>query len=323
MPLPQTVSAAQDLSAHGLPTVGAIVTADGIDFAHIHGFVRVEPDDQQFVTSLRGCLAAHPELNSTLIVYDNNSDDGSDLYTQSLRADLQNMIVPTMPHFDALGFTGVSVPSDSNKDMFNYITTSICAVGPKLVLYSGRLVDLRSFLLSLESRECKNQPLTVASGGTDLSQPNNPTTVAQLRAGNVSVVYTSPDDALGWTAQDPGTPPDFTDFRNALTGLGLDASHLITGDAIAAHDAVLTAAKAIRLAYSAEPGSDPALPKPPDVLTQLLNLNDKSEVVPAAGGDLSFSYQGAETGNPEGKPIPVLRIPSNGTTDDQQYTTPG
>jgi hypothetical protein len=308
---PQTVSGAQDLSAHGLATVGGIVTADAIDYSHIHGFARVEPSDQQYVASLQQYLRQHPALNSTLVVYDNNSDNGTDLYTQSLRNDLVNMILPTMRHFDSLNFKGSSVPSDANVDMFANITTSICAVAPNLVLYSGREVDLKVFLRSLESRICSGQPLTVATAGTDLGDLDNPTTVEQLKAGNLSVVYASATDARHWAAGVPCTPPHFADFYTAFTGLKFNPADLDDGDAIATHDSVLTAVKAIRLAYASEAGSSQALPKPQDVLSQLLNLNNKAEVVPAAAGDLSFSYSGANTGNPEGKPIPVLKIPAD------------
>lgn len=306
---PQTVSAAHELGSKGVPSVGAVVTADGIDYSHVHGFVRVEPDDEQFVASLRRYLSRHTELNSSLVVYDNNSDNGTDLYTRSLRNDMESMIVRTMRHFDSLSFTGSSVPSQANPDMFSNIVTSICSVGPKLVLYSGREVDLIQFLTALESRECRGTPITVMSGGTDLGALYDPAIIRRLHAGNLSFVYSSATDAIGWSANVPGTPPHFADFRAAFTGLGFDSKHLDDGDAIATHDAVLTAAKAVRLAYASESGPDPALPKPQDVLGQLLNLNNKSEVVPAAAGDLSFSYRGADTGNPECKPIPVLRVP--------------
>lgn len=319
---PETVAGAQELSTHGLPTVGGIITADQIDYAHIHGFVRVDASDREFVIGLRQYLARHPELNSTLVVYDDNSDNGTDLYTASLRGDLEDLIVPTMRHFDAKSFHGSSVPSEANTDMFSNITTSICAVGPNLVLYAGRLVDLEVFLTSLESRLCRDQPITVATAGTDLGQLNNPTTVAQLRAGNVSVVYATPTDAAGWAADSPGTPPHFADFYTAFTGRGFDPPDLTDGDAIVTHDAVLTAIKATRLAYASEPGADPALPNPADVLSQLLNLNNRSDVVPAGAGDLSFSYQGLDTGNPEDKPIPVLRIPADGSSAEPVYSTP-
>jgi hypothetical protein len=309
---PQTVSGAQDLSARGLPTIGGVVTADNIDYTHIRGFVRVQPSDQQFVASLQQYLARHPELNSTLVVYDNNSDKGIDLYTQSLRNDLETMIVPTMQHFDSLNFTGSSVPTDANPDMFGNITTSICAVAPKMVLYSGREVDLVVFLTALESRECRSQPLVVATGGTDLSALNNPTqtTIGKLKKANLTVAYSSATDAIGWEAGVPGTPPHFVDFFNAFKSLGFAPSDLDDGDAIGTHDSVLTAAKAVRLAYASESGRAPALPRPQDVRSQLLNLNNKAEVVPTAEGDLSFSYEGANTGNPQGKPIPVLTVPA-------------
>jgi ABC-type branched-subunit amino acid transport system substrate-binding protein len=319
----QTVSGALDLSEHGLPTVGAVITADTIDYSHIHGFVRVEPSDRQYVASLQHYLTKHPELKSALVVYDNNSDNGTDLYTQSLRNDLETMIVPTMRHFDSLSFTGISVPSQANPDMFANITTSICAVAPNLVLYSGRQVDLKDFLKSLQSRICSGQSLTVATAGTDLGALDNPATVAQLKASNLSVVYASSTDAAGWEANVPGTPPHFAGFYNAFKSLGFNPADLDDGDAIATHDSVFTAAKAVRLAYASESGSDPALPKPQDVLNQLLNLNNKAEVVPAAAGDLSFSYSGANTGNPEGEPIPVLKFPAGTLSQDTGpvYTT--
>ncbi|MGH3625705.1 MAG: hypothetical protein ACRDQ5_28690, partial [Sciscionella sp.] len=309
--LSQTMLGAQKLSEQGIPTVGGIVTADEINGARIPGFVRVEPNDQEFVASLNNYLKRHTELSSALVVYDNNADDNTDLYAKSLRDNLRNGVASRIRLFDPLNFKGVSVPSDANPDLFINITNSICGVRPNLVLYSGRQVDLIAFLKSLENRACRETtPLTVATAGTDLSKLSTPATMQQLKTGNLKVVFASSTDAKGWSKGIPNTPAHFVEFRSAFVNRGFDQDDIVDGDAIATHDAVLTAVKAIRLAYgSALVRNHVTLPHPRDVGSQLLNLNNQSSVVPAAAGDIRFAFRGGKTGEPINKPIPVLTIP--------------
>lgn len=134
-----------------------------------------------------------------------------------------------------------------------------------------------------------------------------------LEESNITVVYADASDPCGWLKNMPGTPDGFREFKKYFEDeLGFNVEHLYDGEAIANHDAVLTAARAIRLADVSIP--EPGVPKAEDVLNQMLNLYENSEVF-GAGGTLSFSSRGAddaESANPVGKPIPVLEFPSSG-----------
>jgi hypothetical protein len=312
----QTELGAKDLTAHRIPMVGAITMADELSYANIPGFVRVSPTDQEGVQSLLAYLRAHPQLDSAILVYDSNSDDPAnpDLFTKSLRNDLSsgmsNLIKSTPP----LSFVGASGQSEASPDLFSNITTNVCAVAPKVVLYAGRWLDLLSFLTSLENRVCPDTPMTVVTVNTNLGTLTNEEEA--LRNKKITVVNAVASDPLGWPNNVPGTPKHFADFQSEFSALGFDPADLDNGDAIATHDAVFVAVKATRLAVPPTPSARNGVPKAVDVLSQLLNLNNLN-AVPGAGGELSFSFRGTrgdDSGHPCGKPIPVLEIPPSGSS---------
>jgi hypothetical protein len=149
--------------------VGAITTADELNYVNIRGFIRVAPSNRDYVQSLAGYLQHRPELDSAILVYDSNSDDPNspDLFTRSLRDDLRSGM-NNLIKFPAQGFTGTSGNSRARPDLFNATIANLCAVKPKVVLCAGRSIDLLSFLQSLEGRVCPDIPMTVVTGGSDL-----------------------------------------------------------------------------------------------------------------------------------------------------------
>ncbi|MGH3813975.1 MAG: hypothetical protein ACRDUV_16240 [Pseudonocardiaceae bacterium] len=179
------------------------------------------------------------------------------------------------------------------------------------MFFAGRKIDLHGFLNNLEYRSCWEHPLTVATidADPDVFDENE----QELRENNIAVVYADASNPCGWVKDMPGTPDGFQKFKDYFEDeLGFNVEHLDDGEAIANHDAVLTAARAIRLADVSIPR--PEVPRSEDVLNQMLNLNETSSIL-GAGGTLSFSSRGendAESANPVGKPIPVLEFPSSG-----------
>lgn len=306
-----TLDAAKDLAQHQIPMVGGVITSDVIANAGIPGFARVQPNDQQFVNSLTDYLDHNPALQSGLTVYDTNSGTkdkpGQDLYTWSLRRDIEN--VPLANSSGALGYVGGSVPGPVVPDLFSNTVSNICGAKPdvNVVFYAGRLIDLPSFLDALEHRECDAQPLTVATGGTDLGSLNDPSTIAKLNAAKLTVVYSSATDGPDWAAH-PGSAPDhFAGFLSEFTGPAKEpVGDINDGYAIALHDAVATAVMATRLAYTAGSPTGGAALTPNSVLQQLNNLVN-SDYVPGAAGDITFPDK--NNGDPRRKPLPVLTIP--------------
>lgn len=310
----QTQQAAQHLAQHDIPMVSAIATADQLNYGAIRGFLRASPPNTAYVAAIQGYLAHHPELDSAMVVYDANSDvnhdagttSGADLFTRSLRDDLNRQLAGLIK-YPAQNYVGKSGPTPASPDLFTSITTNICAVQPRVVLYAGRVVDFDSFLQSLRNRVCPNSPLTVIAAGADFGGLRLRAQEAALRATSISIVYATETDAQGWARNAPGTPPFFAAFYDRFRQLGFDPADLDEGSAISTHDALLIAAKAARLYSRADPGH--AVPSANDVLNQMLNLNSL-DAVPGASGQMSFSYRGADSGNPSDKPIPVIEVPS-------------
>lgn len=298
-----TELAAKKLSVeHDIPTIGAIVTADQLNYTNIPGFVRVTPSNQDYVRSLRAYLQRRPELDSAILVYDLNSDARGDIFVESLRDDLTREFGDLI-QFGDQSFVGKLVPSDASPSLFAGITTNICAVMPKVVFFAGRKADLQDFLNSLGSRTCRDTPLTVVTVDAD---PNVFGGDVTLQNQKITVVYADATDPRGWVAGVTGTPQNFPAFQQAFENLGFPVEHLDDGGAISSHDAVLTAVKASRIAARQQP--DP--PGAADVLSQLLNLNTEL-TVPGASGTLSFGAPNVRAGDPAGKPVPVLESPAS------------
>jgi len=305
--LTQTRLAADELAALGIPMVGAIATADELNYANIRGFLRVVPPNREYIESLRGYLQRRPELDSAILVFDSNSDDPEipDLFTRSLRDNMRE-VMSSLIKFPAQSYIGETIPSETTPLLFKNIVSNICAVqaqGLKIVLFGGRRADLPYFLTALGERVCLDTPMTVAAAATELGVVKE--REAELRENKITVVYAASTDPPGWGNTVSGTPANFAEFRSQFDELGFDPTRL-DGDTLSNHDAVVTAVTAIRLA--ATPNSAPT---PGDVLGQLLNLNGPNNSIPGASGQLSFSFrgtQGDESGNPCDKPIPVLEI---------------
>ncbi|MFE0022469.1 hypothetical protein [Amycolatopsis sp. NPDC059021] len=310
----QTEQAAKHLAQHDIPMVSAIATADQLNYGAIRGFLRASPANAEYVAALQGYLRHHPGLDSAMMVYDANSDvnpdpgtaSGADLFTRSLRDDFAagfgNLI-----KYPAQNYVGMSGPTAASPDLFTNITTNVCAVKPKAVLYAGRVVDFPSFLQSLRNRVCPDSPVTAVVAGADFGSLQLRAKEADLREKNISIVYATETDPQGWAQGAPGTPRFFKEFHDQFGRLGFAPADLDDGGAISVHDALFIAAKAARLSTRSHP--DHAVPSHSDVLNQMLNLNSLDEV-PGASGQLSFSYRAAESGNPSRKPIPVIEVPS-------------
>ena len=166
-----------------------------------------------------------------------------------------------------------------------------------MVLYAGRVADFEAFVRSLDNRRCRDRPLTILAGATGFDDARRYENL--LDHANLTVIYATSADPEAWTAGLAGTPAGFSVFRDRFRANGFDEGSLGDGYAIMYHDAVVSAAAAIRLA--AEGGA----PTAEGVNTQLSNIGlDLS--VPGASGDLSFPDPAL--GRAVGKVIPLRRI---------------
>jgi ABC-type branched-subunit amino acid transport system substrate-binding protein len=313
----ETEERAKALSDQGIPMVSAYLVADELNYNHIPGLIRTSPSNRNYVEALRYYIG-NTELNSAVIVRDYNSERG-DLFTQTLEANFKDQM-KSIIRFPSLQYTGTGLP-DKGVDprLFANVTNSICAStaeGLQTILYAGREVDLGVFIKSLEARPCPNTRLTILTAGLDLGKILSEGQEQNLEAAKLSVVVASTVDAEGWNRNVPGTPEHYKEFQSVFQGQapqvmtqGFDPADLIGANAIMMHDALLAAARSIRLAL---PDGVVSPLTAGDVRAQLLNLNGQN-TVPGASGTLSFSAglpsDESSKGDPAGKPVPVLRYP--------------
>lgn len=301
----QTRRRAEDLSRHGIPMVGAVLTADGLDYDNIPGLIKTSPSNRHYVEALRGYVN-RAGLNSAIMVRDSNSASGMDLFTQTLEDEFDKQMEDIIK-FEPQQFTGVAIPTDADPGLFANVREAICASdGLQAVLYAGREVDLGGFLESLKYRSCRRtQPLIILTAGSDLGAVLRGRE-QELGKANLTVVFAGTVDAEGWGQNAPGTPEDYEDFLSKFQEQGFDPGHLDDAGAIMMHDALLTAARAVRLAA---PEGSASSPTARDVSRELTNLNGTLYTVRGASGTLSFSSRPPGAGNPLGKPVPVLQYP--------------
>ena len=316
----QTEEAAKKLSEHGIPMVGAIITADGLEHSNIDGLIRVSPSNRDYADILRSHLNSHTDFRSAILVFDSNSDSNGDLFTKTLRDALKEKMGDLIKFRDQ-AFTGGGLDANVGAGHFSKITPNICAAESKgldVVLYAGRRGDFGGFLEALHDRVCSSTPMTVVATGIDpavvLSEQEE-----ELRDAKLTVVFLARTDARGWDQNTPGTPEHYRAFREEFKKRDFNLEDLTDDRVITMHDAFLTAAKAVRLAT---PGAlRPGAPIATDVLGQLMNLHDLN-TVPGAGGTLSFSYRESGAGNPQGKPMLVFQFPSSTPGAFQQVGPP-
>ncbi|SFB43475.1 ABC-type branched-chain amino acid transport system, substrate-binding protein [Amycolatopsis marina] len=298
---------AEQLSANDIPMVGAYLTADDLEYEHIPGLIKTSPSNRHYVEALRRHADA-AGIDSTIMVRDANSDSGADLYTRSLEEEFERQMAEIM-EFPTQQFTGSTGGAGGDVNLFGNVRANICASAAQrlqAVLFAGREVDLGAFIESLEFRTCADTPLVILTAGLELGallkgQED------QLAEAKITVLSASTVDAEGWRANPAaeGTPEHYGDFRRAFQLAQFAEEHLDDGGAIMMHDALLTAAQAVRIAA---PLGSASAPTADDVRAQLLNINTLYSVQ-GASGELSFSKQATGAGTPLGKPVPVLAYP--------------
>jgi ABC-type branched-subunit amino acid transport system substrate-binding protein len=311
----QTRRRAETLSSHKIPMVASIITADELDYTHIPGLIRVSPTTQDYAKALRRYVETRNDLRSAVVVHDMNSNSG-DLFTKSLKEDLEQQMGHLIKGRPPLPFFGASFPGEAGPGRFDIVTPNICSAPPTdVVIYAGRQVDLDGFLQSLAGRQCRSAPLTVITAadiGTLLSEREQ-----QLSAANLTVVHAGTSDTEGWGRGVAGTPQNYGAFLSAFQAQGFNDQNLNDSEAIMMHDALLTAAQAVLLAHRGE-----SPPTAANVGGVLLNLNGQYQVQ-GASGTLSFSASPTGAGNPRGKPVPLLKFPSPpGDPSGQQVALP-
>jgi len=297
--VPNTKTAVEYLAQQGIPMVDAEASADSL--THLHLLWNVSPSNSEYVGQLKSFLDHQNVLKSGIIVYDRNPD----LYTQSLTQDYRDQLGKSYVKFPDQPFQGSTLNITAAPDVFLPVVTNLCDAANEpptsldMVFYAGRIADFGAFTDALKARTCQQRPLTVLTGATGYAEAD--AYANTLASSNVKVVVATSSDSASWGTNEPGTPPGYAAFLTAYHDRGFTDDDLLDGYAIVHHDALATAAQAIRLAAL---GTPTHAPTPEDVAGQFGRLN-LAYTVQAASGTLSFPPEG---GRVTGQPLPLEQI---------------
>lgn len=307
----QTIDAARSLSEAHIPMVGDVITADGFDKsgsidrgAAIPGLVRVAPNVSTQIKALAQEVAKHPEMKAGAVISAPETPDGKpDFYTQSMEAAIRNPDMGLLPYLEAGGLSfNFTVQQGAEDSSLRTIADNMCGT-PKIdvVFYAGRATYLETFIEKLRNRPCRTTPITVVTG-SDAATVNPEIKGLNDPGAPISVLYVPLADPVQLA---DGSNPDQTlylDFATEFTtthyGQQFDKSHLASGWAVMAHDALLTARLAVRNAAGTSQ-------TPPNVraVGDQLYLFDGLNAVTGAGGVFRIDPQ---SGNRKGSHDPKV-----------------
>ncbi|MGQ4517296.1 ABC transporter substrate-binding protein [Streptomyces sp. DW26H14] len=298
------LAAIHELSRHQLALVASTMTAD--DIRNIKNFVRVTPTNTDEAHAAAAFLKAGDTFRTAAIVQDAARGN---LYAASLGKafsaaypDKRHKLIQPKPTqtFDS------SV--DSWQTELDLITSNLCVAKPQLIYFAGRGIHLTRFLDALAHRTCDWSGFTVMTGDdtTNLTADS----LHEAAETGVPVLYTGlahPD----MYEKSGKSGPRVVDRTSAaafgpkgLLAQWFPSDPRDDGQAMMAHDAVLTAAKGASLADRGQKhitGNEVAR------MFEQMQGNNK---VPGASGFLTF---GAD-GSPLQKAVPILKLEQDGTS---------
>ena len=281
----QTVLGAKILSKAGIPMIGAVTTADQLDWSNIAGLARVVPDVSDQVTALQRYFAAHGGLGSAVLITDTNT---SDLYTSDLMKDFTAAFAQ-----DLTSQPQPFGPGRGEGTELRLISSSVCpqAGTPPTVLYAGRESALPTLISKLQGApNCGDKQITVVTGSDAVALPPSQTT-NQPREGHVSVVYSD--------IADPDPRAVLPQVRQIFADSPAGTASLSDPWTIATYNAMTAASIAISDAAS---GSSP-VPLLGTVFG-VIPLLSQRQAVPGATGPFSIGTNGNLI-NPD---VPILKL---------------
>lgn len=313
--LDNTESAAKQLTAAGLPVIGATITSDHFD--DIRDLIRVSPANQDAISVATD--HAHSLSGRAVLVEDENLGDTYDLTVVNgfqKYPDATHLIVGREA-YDSTQRDKATTPGEAQaaeravENRISQMPADICLTQPAVVLFGGRGRDLASLVAALKDRPCTDKPITIVSGDDVTNLPYT-AAVGQGLSSGVTVDYAGVANPDEWSTGTGQAVADgkkgFTTFDQAFTTLFPHAA-LDDGNSMMAYDATLTAVSAIRLTSLPQPG--------PDAVAGELGALHGAHTVLGASGPLSFEadYNTSTTGsNPIGKAIPILRLDPDGSS---------
>ncbi|MDX3245673.1 hypothetical protein [Streptomyces sp. ME18-1-4] len=305
--------AVAELTARGIPVVGASITADDLANGRrgkdpLPGLARVAPTN----TDEARALASFAKVNAgrALLVYDKPGDP----YTRTLQTSFAALLKGSP--YEPQPFTP---PADRTQEgttanTFRQITHLVCDTSAETdtILFAGRHTQLRQFINALGTRGCQNRRFTVLTGdeGSYLSGDKKLDRTALTH--NLSVRYTALAHPDAWTQSPPGRGGSAADAK-VLTDLIARAVRepvgpigpvaLDDGQLIIAYDAITLAVHGIREATP----DGAAVPPLADVGLQWPQVKGSLRVNGASGWICLDVH-----GNPYDKAVPIVELHADG-----------
>lgn len=187
----------------------------------------------------------------------------------------------------------------------NMIVDNVCAADARTVYFAGRTTDLTTLVQALAGHPCQTDHLTVRTVADTAVDPG----IAGIAAkAGITVEYTASAQPAQW-ATDPvdesqlRAAATFAEFAGQFRQTFGPTSQLADGQAMIAHDALLTATSAVRLA-----AQDTGTVSPHTVLDAFHNLHG-TQAVDGVTGVIDLDPR---TGRAVGKPFALVRIEPDG-----------
>lgn len=289
------------LSDHDLALVASTMTTTKIEDPKGR-FVRVSPTnvDEAYAAS---AYLKKQKFRTAVVVQD---DARKNYYAKTLGDAFTEVFQDTDGHeLVADRMTYDSSVRNAWQNELHYMSGQLCDQKPEVVFFAGRGRHLTRFLDAIASRPCQKRKFTVITGDdtTNLTAKE----LAHAAETGVRVLYTGLAHPDMWQKDpDSVSGPSASHFQ---PGGSLDkwfpSDPRHDGQAIMAHDAVLTAAQGVRMANLSQGEVDG-----PSVARMFHQMNSRQQV-PGASGFISFQ----DDGNPRDKAIPILHLNAKGRSE--------
>ncbi|KFU80216.1 ABC-type branched-chain amino acid transport system, substrate-binding protein [Amycolatopsis lurida] len=295
-----------ELSAKGIATIGATVTADNMNVdpqgKRIDNFFRVGPTNTDEARAAAGYIAAHGFRRVMMV----RGTGVEDTYATTLADAFQS--ASKVPILFTKGYNSIPLFDASREDylrnLFRGYHSDICGAKPDLIYFAGRGLDLGAFVKALAGDgACEGlDSVTVMTGDDASTLAGKPLPLDKdigVRLRYTALAY---PDQWDMFAADPAYPTYKKNHDNFVAEFTrrFPRGGLWDGAAMIEHDAVAVAVRAAGDNVSADPVSVP------DVVRNI----DCNSSVPGATGAIAFDRT---TGNQLDKVLPILSIDPDGS----------
>ncbi|GAA2435579.1 branched-chain amino acid ABC transporter substrate-binding protein [Streptomyces macrosporus] len=292
----RNLAALRELSEQGLATVAGAMTATSI--GDEEGFVRVAPTNRDEARAAARYLRRE-RIATAVVVKDAARHN---LYAETLSEDF----AAEFPRKGRHELVTEARTFDSSKAAWEtelaFIAQQLCHHEPAAVYFAGRGKHLTHFLDRLANRPCTDWNVTVMTGDDTTNLTKEQLTDA-ARSG-IRVLYTGLAHPDMWSDHpDRVSQPSIRAFREGdLMDRWFPSDRHGDGQAMMAHDAVLTAAVGAQMAAGGESEVTG------ETVGTMFRQMHGEQRVPGTSGFLSFRNDG----NPAERAVPILELRPDG-----------